>query len=75
MAVDTLEFDGLTVDVIVSSSQSELVLTCWCILNLDCSESSLETYRLKNFLSLHQFTHDNIHVRRFCGPGSHVVDR
>ena len=73
VAVHTLEFHWLTIDIVISSSQTELVLTCWCILNLNSTETSLETYRFNNFLSLHQLTNENIDVRRFCCPCCHIV--
>ena len=73
VAVHTLEFHWFTIDIVISSCQSKLVLTCWCILNLNSTETSLETYRFNNFLSLHQLTNDYIDVRLFCCPCCRIV--
>ena len=73
VAVHTLEFHWLTIDIVISSSQTKLVLTCWCILNLNSTETSLETYRFNNFLSLHQLTNENIDIWLFCCPCCRIV--
>ena len=73
VAVNTLEFHWLTIDIVISSSQTELVLTCRSILNLNRTETSLETYRFNNFLTLHQLTNDYIDVRLFCCPCCRIV--
>ena len=73
VAVYTLEFHWFTIDIVISSSQTELVLTCRSILNLNRTETSLETYRFNNFLTLHQLTNDYIDVRLFCCPCCRIV--
>ena len=73
VAVNTLEFHWFSIDIIISSSQTELVLTCRCVLNLNRTETSLETYRFNNFLTLHQLTNDNIDVRLFCCPCCRII--
>ena len=73
VAVHTLEFHWLTIDIVISSSQTELVLTCRSILNLNSTETSLETYRFNNFLTLHQLTNENIDIRFFCCPCCRIV--
>ena len=73
VAVNTLEFHWFSIDIIISSSQTELVLTCRSILNLNRTETSLETYRFNNFLTLHQLTNDNIDVRLFCCPCCRII--
>ena len=73
VAVYTLEFHWFTINIIISSSQTELVLTCRCILNLNSTETSLETNGLNNLLTLHQLTNNNIDVRLFCCPCCRIV--
>ena len=73
VAVHTLEFHWFTINIIISSSQTELILTCRCILNLNSTETSLETYRFNYFLSLHQLTNENIDVRLFSCPCCRIV--
>ena len=73
VAVYTLELNWLAVDIVISSSQAKLVLTCRSILNLNRTETSLETYRFNNLLTLHQLTNDNIDVRLFCCPCCRIV--
>ena len=73
VAVNTLEFHGLTIDIIISSSQTELILTCRGILDFNRAESSLEADGLNNLLTLHQLTNENIYVRLFCCPCCRIV--
>ena len=73
VAVNTLEFHWFTIDIVISSSQTELVLTCRCILNLNRTETSLETYRFNYLLTLHQLTNENIDIWLFCCPCCRIV--
>ena len=73
MAVDTLEFHRFTIDIIISSSQTELVLTGRCILNLNGTETSLETDGFNNLLPLQQLANKDIDIWRFSRPRCHIV--
>ena len=73
VSVYTLEFHWLTIDIVISSSQTELVLTCRSVLDFNRAETSLETYRFNYFLTLHQLTNNNIDVRLFSCPCCRIV--
>ena len=74
MTVHTLQLDRLTVQIIVSSRQSELVLFCRSFLDFHLSETNEGRECLHgSALSVLQLAHQCVAMRRFCTPEVHLV--
>ena len=74
MTVHTLQLDRLTVQIIVSSRQSELVLFCRSFLDFHLSETYEGRESLHgSALSVLQLAHQRVAMRRFCTPEVHLV--
>ena len=74
MTVHTLHLDGLSVQVVVTSGQSEFVLVGRCVLDFDFAEAhnGREGFDGASLL-VQQFAHQRIAVRSFGAPRLHGV--
>ena len=69
MTVHTLHLDGLAVEVVVTSSQAELILRCLCIADLHLAETEVCRSCLHSIaLLVKQRNHQSITVRLLGAP-------
>ena len=74
MTVDTLQLDRLSVEIVISSSQSELILLGRSLLDFHLSEANDGREGLnRSALGILQFSYQCITVRSFCTPELHLV--
>ena len=72
VAVHTLKLDGLTIIEIVATYQTEFVLTCGDVLNLNLSETNISGVGVDSTAFLvFQFAHEDITLRALSRPRTH----